>query len=101
MEGPAPRAVEALTDVIRRRRDAGVGIVVVEHDQQWVAQVCGRVLRMADGSVVVEGSFAWIAQFRWLAQGYERLPDTFVGLHFVAFACLMLHRLLTIAIQSP
>ncbi len=50
---------------------------------------------------VVEGSFAWIARFRRQARGYERLPDTFVGLHFVAFACLMLHRLLIIAIQSP
>ena len=50
---------------------------------------------------VVERSFAWIARFRRLAQDYERLPETFVGLHFVAFACLMLHRLLTIAIQSP
>ena len=67
MEGPAPRAVEALTDVIRRRRDAGVGIVVVEHDQQWVAQVCGRVLGMADGSVVVEGAFATVAAHAALA----------------------------------
>ncbi len=50
---------------------------------------------------VVERSFAWIARFRRLARDYERLPETFVGLHFVAFACLMLHRLLTIAIQSP
>jgi hypothetical protein len=29
------------------------------------------------------------------------LPATVAGLHFVAFACLMLHRLLTVAAQSP
>ena len=50
---------------------------------------------------VVERSFAWAARFRRLARDYERLPQTFAGLHFVAFACLMLHRLLTVVAQSP
>ena len=39
---------------------------------------------------VVERSFGWIARFRRLARDYERLPDTLKGLHFVAFAVLML-----------
>ena len=47
---------------------------------------------------VVERSFAWVARFRRLARG---LPETFAGLHFLAFACLMLHRLLTVVAQSP
>jgi len=42
---------------------------------------------------VVERSFAWAARFRRLARDYERLPQTLAGLHFVAFACLMLTRL--------
>src|SRR5687767_13736950 len=50
---------------------------------------------------VVERSFAWMARFRRLAKDYERLPETVAGLHFVAFACLMLHRLITVAAQSP
>ena len=41
---------------------------------------------------VVERSFAWAARFRRLVKDYERLPETVAGLHFVAFACLMLHR---------
>jgi transposase len=41
---------------------------------------------------VVERSFAWATRFRRLAKDYERLPTTLVGLHFVAFICLMLHR---------
>jgi transposase len=44
---------------------------------------------------VVERSFAWTARFRRLARDYERLPTTLAGLHFVAFACLMLSRLLS------
>lgn len=41
---------------------------------------------------VVERSFAWTARFRRLARDYERLPQTLAGLHFLAFAILMLHR---------
>ena len=50
---------------------------------------------------VVERSFAWVARFRRLARDYERLPETAAGLHFLAFACLMVHRLLTAVAQSP
>jgi transposase len=39
---------------------------------------------------VVERSFGWMARFRRLARDYERLPDTLKGLHFLAFAILML-----------
>ena len=41
---------------------------------------------------VVERSFAWATRFRRLAKDYERLQTTLVGLHFVAFVCLMLQR---------
>jgi transposase len=41
---------------------------------------------------VVERSFGWMARFRRLARDYERLPETLAGLHFLAFAMLMLHR---------
>lgn len=39
---------------------------------------------------VVERSFAWTARFRRLARDYERLPETLMGFHFLAFAMLML-----------
>ena len=42
--------------------------------------------------VVVERSFAWTARFRRLARDYERLPQTLAGVHFLAFAILLLHR---------
>ena len=41
---------------------------------------------------VVERSFAWTTRFRRLARDYERLPETLAGLHFLAFAILMLGR---------
>ncbi len=50
---------------------------------------------------VVERTFAWAARFRRLAKDDERLPETVVGLQFIAFACLMTHRMLATAAQSP
>jgi len=49
---------------------------------------------------VVERSFAWMARFRRLARDYERLSETLVGLHFVAFAILLAHRFITFMVQS-
>jgi transposase len=42
---------------------------------------------------VVERSFAWAARFRRLARDYERLATTLAGLHWLAFASLMLNSL--------
>ena len=44
---------------------------------------------------VVERSFGWLARFRRLSRDYERLPKTLIGLHFLAFACLLLARFLS------
>ncbi len=41
---------------------------------------------------VVERCFAWTTRFRRLAKDYERLPETLAGLHFLAFAIVMLAR---------
>jgi transposase len=41
---------------------------------------------------VVERSFAWKTRFRRLVRDYERLVTSLEGLHYVAFACLELHR---------
>lgn len=49
---------------------------------------------------VVERSFAWMARFRRLARDYERLPETLAGLHFLAFAMMMLKRFITFMIES-
>ena len=38
----------------------------------------------------VERSFAWTARFRRLVRDYERLAETLVGFHLVAFAKLKL-----------
>jgi transposase len=49
---------------------------------------------------VVERSFGWTARFRRLARDYERLPETLAGLHFLAFAILMAHRVVDLITKS-
>ena len=50
---------------------------------------------------VVERSFGWAARFRRLARDYERLPETLAGLHYAAFACLMLQRAAPLLASGP
>lgn len=42
---------------------------------------------------VVERSFGWAARFRRLARDDERRPEALIGLHYLAFACLVLPHL--------
>ena len=49
---------------------------------------------------VVERSFAWMSRFRRLARDYEQLPQTLAGFHFLAFAILMLTRVIGVIFQS-
>ena len=41
---------------------------------------------------VVERSFGWVARCRRLLRDFERLSEVLVGMHMVAFACVMLRQ---------
>jgi transposase len=45
---------------------------------------------------VVERDFAWAARFRRLARDYERLDETLVGYHLIAFAGLLLQKVIPV-----
>jgi transposase len=49
---------------------------------------------------VVERSCSWMARFRRLARDYERLPETLAGLHYLAFAILMLARFVHLVLHT-
>ena len=49
---------------------------------------------------VVERSFGWMSRFRRLVRDYERLPETLAGLHYLAFAILMLSRFVALVHQA-
>ena len=72
----------------------GIKLFVVKHTQ------AKRGFVLLPRRWVVERSFAWAARFRRLARDYERLPETLAGLHYLAFACLMFHKLIPFVTSS-
>jgi transposase len=48
---------------------------------------------------VVARDVAWAARFRRLARDDERLAATLASLHFLAFACLLLHRFISLRLS--
>lgn len=72
---PAQAAQEqGITLVVVKLPEAKKGFVLLP--RRWVA----------------ERSFVWMARFRRLAKDYERLATNLAGLHYVAFACFLLHK---------
>lgn len=72
----------------------GVRLEVVKHTE------AKRGFVLLPRRWVVERSFAWAARFRRLARDYERLAKTLAGLHYLAFAILMLANLVRQLTQS-
>ena len=73
----------------------GIRLEVVKHPE------AGRGFVLLPRRWVVERDFAWASRFRRLVKDYERLPQTVAGLHFVAFACLFLHRAIAVVGLGP
>ncbi len=72
----------------------GVRLEVVKHTE------AKRGFVLLPRRWVVERSFAWAARFRRLARDYERLSKILAGLHYLAFAILMLANLARKLTQS-
>ena len=76
-------------------QERGIRLEVVKH------QEARRGLVLLPRRWVVERDFAWATRFRRLVKDYERVPQSIAGLHFVAFACLYLHRTISVIGPSP
>ena len=59
--GVDPDQRDALAGLIADQRRAGTGVLLVEHDPGLVERVADRVVGMAGGRVVAQGSFAEVA----------------------------------------
>lgn len=59
--GVHPNIRRIILEAVRRVRAAGVTFLVIEHDMEMVREICDRIVVMAAGRVVAEGSFEEIA----------------------------------------
>jgi energy-coupling factor transporter ATP-binding protein EcfA2 len=66
-----------MTEAIRRLRDQGKGVVVIDHDMDFVCEVADTVTVLEDGQVVMQGPthevFAY-DNWDWLEQHHMRPP---------------------------
>ena len=95
-DAAAPRVldVDPGTTILRAAHAHGIELEVVKHTE------VKRGFVLLPRRWVVERSFAWAARFRRLARDYERLAQTLAGFHYLAFACLMLHKLIPIVASA-
>ena len=57
MVGVAPHLVKKISSDLRQVADEGIGMVLVEHALEVVSTLCDRVVVMALGRVIAEGSY--------------------------------------------
>jgi transposase len=83
-----------------KHAEAKRGFVLLPRRPPWPAGhgPCGDG---AGAGWVVERSFAWATRFRRLAKDHERPPAMLAGLHFLAFACLMVQKAVPLLASSP
>jgi branched-chain amino acid transport system permease protein len=62
--------LEALVGAVERIREGGVAVLVVEHNLRLVRRVADRVLVLAAGSIVAEGSVAEVAASGVVQEAY-------------------------------
>jgi branched-chain amino acid transport system permease protein len=74
--GISPALSARLADMVRSLHERGVGILLVEHDLAFIADLCDRVYVLAQGTVIATGSVADISADAAVVDAY--LGDTVV-----------------------
>ena len=62
MVGVAPALVPALLKEVRSMADRGTGVLIVEHALDVISSLCHRVIVMASGAVIAQGTYQQITE---------------------------------------
>ena len=70
MVGVAPALVPALLNEVRTMADRGAGVLIVEHALDVIASLCHRVIVLAAGTVIADGTYEEITQNEEVRRAY-------------------------------
>lgn len=73
--GMNPTETQMTTDLIRKVRDSGVTIILVEHDIKTVMQLCGEIVVLNHGEMIAKGSPEEIRQNKEVIEAYLGRED--------------------------
>ena len=72
--GMNPQETDAAMHLVRRIRDNGLAVVVIEHDMKFIFNLCDRVAVLVQGSKLVEGSPAEVQSDTRVVEAYLGSP---------------------------
>jgi branched-chain amino acid transport system ATP-binding protein len=72
--GMNPNETGAAMDLVRRVRDQGVAVVVIEHDMRFIFNLCDRVAVLVQGKKLVEGSPSEVQSDPRVVEAYLGAP---------------------------
>jgi branched-chain amino acid transport system ATP-binding protein len=70
MTGMNPTETQVMVDLIKKIRDKGVTVVVVEHDMKAVMSLCERIVALSYGQIIAEGLPEEITQNSEVIEAY-------------------------------
>jgi branched-chain amino acid transport system ATP-binding protein len=68
--GMNPSETQSMIDLVRKIRDRGITIVVVEHDMKAIRSICDRIVAISYGQKIVEGLPSEVMENKNLIEAY-------------------------------